>query len=55
ENWTDVGVAFAAAVVTGFIVVKWLLSYIKRHSFSGFALYRIALGIGLLLFLPAGN
>lgn len=55
ENWTDVSVAFAAAVVTGFIVVKWLLSYIKRHSFSGFALYRIALGIGLLLFLPAGN
>lgn len=55
ENWTDVGVAFAAAVVTGFIVVKWLLSYIKRHSFSGFALYRIALGIGLLFFLPAGN
>ncbi len=55
ENWTDVGVAFTAAVVTGFIVVKWLLSYIKRHSFSGFALYRIALGIGLLLFLPAGN
>ncbi len=55
ENWTDVGVAFAAAVVTGFIVVKWLLGYIKRHPFTGFALYRIALGAGLLLFLPAGN
>jgi undecaprenyl-diphosphatase len=55
ENWTDVGVAFAAAVVTGFIVVKWLLGYIKRRPFTGFALYRIALGIGLLLFLPAGN
>ena len=55
ENWTDVGVAFAAAVVTGFIVVKWLLGYIKRRPFTGFALYRIALGAGLLLFLPAGN
>lgn len=55
ENWTDVGVAFTAAVLTGFVVVKWLLGYIKRHSFTGFALYRIALGIGLLLFLPAGN
>ena len=55
ENWTDVGVAFAAAVVTGFVVVKWLLGYIKRRPFTGFALYRIALGIGLLLFLPAGN
>ncbi|MNV09014.1 Undecaprenyl-diphosphatase [compost metagenome] len=55
ENWADVGVAFAAAVVTGFVVVKWLLGYIKRRPFTGFALYRIALGIGLLLFLPAGN
>ncbi|KRG42907.1 UDP pyrophosphate phosphatase [Stenotrophomonas pictorum JCM 9942] len=55
ENWGEVGVAFAAAVVTGFIVVKWLLDYIKRRPFTGFALYRIALGIGLLLFLPAGN
>ncbi len=55
ENWTDVGVAFTAAVITGFVVVKWLLDYIKRRPFTGFALYRIALGIGLLLFLPAGN
>jgi len=55
ENWTDVSVAFVAAAVTGFVVVKWLLGYIKRRPFTGFALYRIALGIGLLLFLPAGN
>lgn len=55
ESWTDVVVAFTAAVITGFIVVKWLLGYIKRRSFTGFALYRIALGIGLLLLLPAGN
>lgn len=55
ENWTDVGVAFLAAAITGFIVVKWLLGYIKRHSFTGFAVYRIALGLGLLLLLPAGN
>ena len=55
EAWGDVAVAFTAAVVTGFIVVKWLLGYIKRHSYRGFAIYRIALGIGLLLFLPSGT
>ena len=55
ENWTDVGVAFLAAVVTGFIVVKWLLGYIKSHRFTAFAIYRIALGAALLLWLPAGN
>ncbi|MGV8959742.1 MAG: undecaprenyl-diphosphate phosphatase [Stenotrophomonas sp.] len=55
ENWLDVAVAFAAAVATGFLVVKWLLGFIKGHRYTVFALYRIVLGIALLLFLPAGN
>jgi undecaprenyl-diphosphatase len=53
ENFIEVGVAFAAAVATGFAVVKWLLGYIKSHSFKAFAWYRIVLGVALLLWLPA--
>lgn len=53
EDFIDVGVAFAAAVVTGFAVVKWLLGYIKSHKFTAFAWYRIALGVALLVWLPA--
>lgn len=52
EDFVDVGVAFAAAVVTGFAVVKWLLGYIKSHRFTAFAWYRIALGVALLVWLP---
>lgn len=55
ENWTDVGVAFLAAAVTGFVVVKWLMGYIKSHRFTAFAIYRIALGAALLLWLPSGS
>jgi len=55
EAWGDVAIAFVAAMVTGFIVVKWLLGYIKRHRFTGFAVYRIALGAGLLMFMPTGT
>src|SRR5690606_35254508 len=33
EAWADVGIAFAAATITGFIVVKWLLGYIEHHRF----------------------
>jgi undecaprenyl-diphosphatase len=55
ENWTDVGVAFVAAVITGFVVVKWLLGYIKAHRYTIFAVYRMVLGAALLLLLPAGN
>jgi undecaprenyl-diphosphatase len=55
EAWGEVALAFVASALTGFAVVKWLLAYIKRHSFNAFAWYRIALGIGLLLFLPSGS
>ncbi|WP_062358152.1 undecaprenyl-diphosphate phosphatase [Pseudoxanthomonas mexicana] len=54
ENWGEVALAFAAATVTGFMVVKWLLGFIKAHRFTGFAVYRIVLGALLLLLMPAG-
>ena len=55
EDWASLGIAFAAATVTGFAAVRWLLGYIATHSFRPFAWYRIALGVALLLGLPAGS
>jgi len=53
ENWGALAIAFAAAAATGFVVVRWLLGWVKQHRFTPFAIYRIALGLGLLAFLPA--
>ena len=53
ENWTALGIAFVASTVTAFIAVKWLLRYIQSHRFTAFAVYRLALGAILLLWLPA--
>ena len=55
EAWDQVALSFAAATVTGFLVVKWLLGYIRKHRYTGFAVYRIILGAALLLFMPAGS
>ncbi|MGY0618025.1 undecaprenyl-diphosphate phosphatase [Lysobacter sp. A378] len=55
EAWGELGLAFVAASTTGFIAVRWLLGYIKQHSYTPFAIYRIALGAALLLWLPAGG
>ncbi len=55
EAWGELALAFAMATVTGFLTVRWLLGYIRSHRFTGFAIYRIALGIALLLGLPAGS
>lgn len=50
EDWLALGVAFVASTVTAFVVVKWLLGYIRNHRFTAFALYRIVFGAALLLF-----
>ena len=54
EDWAALGLAFAAATLTGFATVRWLLGWISTHRFAPFAWYRIALGAALLLGLPAG-
>lgn len=48
ENWLELGVGFVVSAVTAFIAVKWLLSYIRTHTFTVFAWYRIAFGLFLL-------
>lgn len=55
ENWSAFAVGFIAATVTAFIAVTWLLKYIQTHRFTGFAWYRIALGIALLALVPSGT
>ncbi|MEO8004807.1 MAG: undecaprenyl-diphosphate phosphatase [Betaproteobacteria bacterium] len=47
----DVGllaVGLAAAFVSAFVCVRWLLRYIIRHDFTIFAWYRIAFGLIVL-------
>ena len=39
-----IGLGAGVAFLTAIVVVKWLLHFIKHHSFVPFALYRIALG-----------
>ena len=55
EDWSALGVAFVASAITAFIAVKWLLRYIQQHRFTVFAVYRVVLGVALLLLVPAGS
>jgi undecaprenyl-diphosphatase len=43
------GVGFAAAFVSAFLCVRWLLRYISSHDFTAFAWYRIVFGIVILI------
>ena len=42
------GVGTAAAFVSAFLCVRWLLRYIATHDFTAFAWYRIAFGLVVL-------
>ncbi|MEO7477705.1 MAG: undecaprenyl-diphosphate phosphatase [Lysobacteraceae bacterium] len=53
EDWTALAVGFVVSLVVAFIAVKWLLGYIRTHRFTPFAIYRMALGIALLVWMPA--
>jgi undecaprenyl-diphosphatase len=54
EDWSALAIAFVVSLITAFVAVKWLLGYIRTHRFTAFAVYRIVLGIALLIALPAG-
>ncbi|MGH8401216.1 MAG: undecaprenyl-diphosphate phosphatase [Gammaproteobacteria bacterium] len=54
EDWLALAVGFVVSLVVAFIAVKWLLGYIRSHRFTPFAIYRILLGVALLLLLPTG-
>jgi undecaprenyl-diphosphatase len=49
------GLATLVAAIVSFIAVKWLLRFVQTHTFIGFGIYRIALGVGLLILLRPGR
>ncbi|MGI8604373.1 MAG: undecaprenyl-diphosphate phosphatase [Verrucomicrobiales bacterium] len=50
----SLGIGFLAAGVSAFLVVKWLLRFVQTHTFNGFAVYRLLLGIALLVWIAYG-
>jgi undecaprenyl-diphosphatase len=49
-DWKMLAVGFVFSFAVALASVGWLLRYIKKHSFSAFGWYRIALGVIVLLF-----
>ena len=52
EDWSALIIGFVVSLIVAFVAVKWLLGYIRTHRFTPFAIYRIALGMALLLWMP---
>jgi undecaprenyl-diphosphatase len=42
-------IGMIVAFLVSFVIIKWLMGYIKKHSFKVFGYYRIVLGIVVLI------
>ncbi len=49
ERWIVLAIGFAVSFIVALGVVEWFLLWVRRHGFTLFAIYRIALGVALLL------
>ena len=49
ERWIVLAIGFVVSFIVAFVVVEWFLMWVRRHGFTIFAVYRIILGILLLL------
>jgi undecaprenyl-diphosphatase len=54
EDWAMVLLGFFVSAVVSFVAVKWLLTYVRSHTFTLFGWYRIGLAAVLFLMLFFG-
>jgi undecaprenyl-diphosphatase len=50
-QWGDITLGFVVSFIIAFIVIKWLLSYIKTHSFELFGWYRVVVGAIIIIYI----
>jgi undecaprenyl-diphosphatase len=50
DNWVVLLIGFVVSFIVALGVVEWFLFWVRKHGFTMFAVYRILLGIALLLF-----
>jgi undecaprenyl-diphosphatase len=49
NNWVVLLIGFVVSFIVALGVVEWFLFWVRKHGFTVFAIYRILLGIALLL------
>jgi undecaprenyl-diphosphatase len=49
QRWIVLGIGFAISFVVALGVVEWFLAWVRKHGFAIFAIYRIIVGIVLLV------
>jgi undecaprenyl-diphosphatase len=51
ERWLVLIIGMAVSFIVAYLVVAWFLGWVRKRGFTIFAIYRIILGAGLLVYL----
>ncbi|MFZ0739861.1 MAG: undecaprenyl-diphosphate phosphatase [Candidatus Acidiferrales bacterium] len=57
HGWVVIGIGFVMSFIVAYGAVAWFLSWVKRHGFVPFAIYRIMVGTAVLIWvmrMPVG-
>jgi undecaprenyl-diphosphatase len=54
HNWAVLAIGFVVSFVVALGVVAWFMRWVRARGFAPFAIYRIVLGIGLLILIARG-
>lgn len=49
HGWIVLAIGFVVSFIVAFIVVAWFMGWVRRRGFVPFAVYRIVVGIGVLM------
>lgn len=52
-EWTLLAGGFVTAFIVSIVAIRWLLAFVRSHSFTAFGIYRIILALVLFLYLFA--
>ena len=51
HGWIVLGIGFVVSFLVAYASVAWFMAYVRKHGFVPFAIYRIIVGIIVLLLL----
>ena len=49
--WSNIGLAIVFSGLAGIVAIHFMITFLARHSLTPFVIYRILLGLGILLIL----
>lgn len=51
HQWLVLGIGFGVSFAVAWVVIAWFMAWVRRHGFAPFAVYRLVLGGGMLVWL----